>query len=61
MKSKRKPTENSGQLDGYRAEIATGYANAHFTDQAKKLAESIQNDELRTTTLQKIAQPPWDW
>ncbi len=56
----QKTVSEPGQLDGYRANIAEGYANAHLADQAKQLAESIENEELRTTTLQKISLP-WNW
>ncbi len=43
--------------DGYRAKLAEGYANAKFPGQAKEIAESIGNAELKTKTLKVIEKP----
>ena len=56
----QKDVSDLKQLDYYRADIADGYANARFADKARELAESIEDEALRTKTLKSIT-VTWDW
>ncbi len=52
--------EKEGSDDYFLSHVAQGYANAHFPEQAKEVAEKIQAEKTRNRVLRSITLP-WDW